>query len=274
MNTELLNQVQEAAKYIKSQIKNNPKIAIVLGSGLGPLADEVTESVKILYQNIPHFKVPKVVGHSGQLVIGKLSGVDVLVQQGRWHFYEGYSLNEVSLPVRVFKELGIETVILTNAAGGVNKSFQVSDLMLISDHLNLMGSNPLIGESGKLFGTQFPDMSVVYDLNLRNVAIQVSQEQNIKLQSGVYAALTGPSYETPAEINMLRVLGADAVGMSTVPEAISARHRGLNVLGISCITNMAAGVTNQKLSHEEVKIAADQSMVKFINLITGIVAKI
>lgn len=270
----LLSQVQKTTEYLKSQISINPKIAIILGSGLGPLADEVTEAVKIPYQNIPNFKVPKIAGHSGQLVVGNLSGVEVLVQQGRWHYYEGYSLNEVVLPVRVYKEMGIETVIITNAAGGINQSFQISDLMLITDHLNLMGSNPLIGESGKIFGTQFPDMSEVYDMHLRQIALQVAQNQKLDLRSGVYGALTGPSYETPAEIRMLRTLGADAVGMSTVPEAISARHRGLKVLGISCITNMAAGVTDQKLSHEEVKIAADQSMTKFISLIKGIVSKI
>lgn len=271
---DLIKQVQTTAQYLKTKVNSNPKVAIILGSGLGSLADEVTDSVKIPYAGIPNFKVPKVAGHGGQLVVGKLSGVEVLVQQGRWHFYEGYTLDEVVLPVRVYQELGIETVIITNAAGGVNQSFQVADLMLITDHLNLMGTNPLIGESGKLFGTQFPDMSEVYDKALQNLAKQVAIDQKLDLKTGVYGALTGPSYETPAEIRMLRTLGADAVGMSTVPEAISARHRGLKVLGISCITNMAAGVTNQPLSHEEVKEAADQAMTKFISLIKGIVAKI
>jgi purine-nucleoside phosphorylase len=272
---DLLKEVQTTANYLKQFMTTQPpKVAIILGSGLGPLAEEVTDAKIIPYQNIPNFKVPKIVGHSGELVIGKLSGVEVVVQKGRWHFYEGYSLNEVVLPVRVYKELGIENIIITNAAGGVNQSFNVSDLMLITDHLNLMGANPLMGPAGKLFGTQFPDMSQVYDLSLRNIALAVAKAQNLNLQTGVYGALTGPSYETPAEIRMLRTLGADAVGMSTVPEAISARHRGMKVLGISCITNMAAGVTDQTLSHEEVKLAADQSMSKFINLLTGIVQKI
>jgi purine-nucleoside phosphorylase len=271
---DLLTEVKQSAQYLMIQIKTQPKIAIILGSGLGPLAEAVANPLKIPYHQIPHFKVPQVVGHGGQLVVGQLAGVEVLVQQGRWHFYEGYTLNEVVLPVRVYQEIGIETVIITNAAGGINQAFQVADLMLITDHLNLMGTNPLMGVSGKLFGTQFPDMSEVYDLNLRKLAQAVAKSQQLDLKTGVYGALTGPSYETPAEIRMLRTLGADAVGMSTVPEAISARHRGLKVLGISCITNMAAGVTEQKLSHEEVKLAADQAMTKFINLITGIIVKI
>lgn len=267
-------QVEEASRYIKSKIKIKPKIAIVLGSGLGALADEVEKAVKISYKNIPHFKEPSVAGHSGELICGYINKVPVLVQKGRWHYYEGHSMNDVALPVRVFANLGIETVILTNAAGGIDLEFNVSDLMLITDQINLMGNNPLIGHSAKEFGTQFPDMTEVYDKSLRKIALKVSKKSKIKLQQGTYCALTGPNYETPAEIKMLRKLGASAVGMSTVPEAMAARHCGLKVLGISCITNMAAGIGKEKLDHSEIKESADKSMKKFVKLIKKIIKKI
>lgn len=269
---ELLTKIAETADFIKQKINGiNPKVAIILGSGLGPFAQQVVNPVIIPYQEIPNFQVPQVVGHAGQLVVGTIGQQAVLVQQGRWHFYEGYKMTEVVFPVWVYALLGIEILIITNAAGGINQTFQVSELMLLTDHLNLMGDNPLKGSVARALGEQFPDMSQVYDEQLIKTAQQVSQQMNLKLQQGVYAALTGPSYETPAEIKMLRILGADAVGMSTVPEAIAAHHRGLKVLGISCITNMAAGVTGEKLSHDEVKIAAKQSMQDFINLLQGII---
>lgn len=267
-------QVEEASRYIKSKIKIKPKVAIVLGSGLGALADEVKQSVKISYKNIPHFKEPSVVGHSGELICGFIEKVPVLVQKGRWHYYEGHSMNEVALPVRVFAKLGIETVILTNAAGGINLKFKVSDLMLITDQINLMGNNPLIGHSAKIFGTQFPDMTEVYDSSLKSMALQVAKENKLNLRQGTYCALTGPNYETPAEIKMLRTLGASAVGMSTVPEAMAARHCGMKVLGVSCITNMAAGIGKEKLDHSEIKEAADKSMKNFVKLIKKIISKI
>lgn len=271
---DLKTKVNETVNFLKNHIKNQPKIAIILGSGLGPLADKVQEAVKIDYSKIPNFKVPSVAGHNGQLVMGKLNNVEVIVQQGRWHFYEGHSMNDVVLPVRVYAQLGVEKIIITNAAGGVNLSFEVSDLMIISDQINLMGDNPLKGESAKTFGTQFPDMSNVYDKSMQQILQKVAQENNIKIQKGVYAAMSGPNYETPAEIRMLRTIGADAVGMSTVPESMAANHCGLKVLGISCITNMAAGVLDNTLSHDEIKEAATKAMNNFITLIEKVVVEL
>ena len=269
---DLKKQVQEAVDFINKKISIKPKVAIVLGSGLGPFADEVMEAIEIPYSQIPHFKQPSVVGHEGKLVCGLIGKTPVIVQQGRWHYYEGHSMDDVALPVRVFAALGIKTVVLTNAAGGVNLKFKVSDLMVLTDHINLMANNPLKGHSAKIFGTQFPDMSEVYDKDLRDLVFKVGKKLNLK--KGVYAALSGPNYETPAEIKMLRVIGADAVGMSTVPEAIAAKHLGLKVIGISCITNMAAGITKNKLHHDEVKEAAQKSMKKFVSLLKQLVVKI
>ena len=263
---DLKSQIQEAANFIKSKIKISPEVAIVLGSGLGPFAKEVQGAIELPYKSIPHFKEPSVVGHEGKLVIGTIKGTPVIVQQGRWHYYEGHSMDEVAIPVRTFAALGVKTIILTNAAGGVNLKFKVSDLMVITDHINLMANNPLKGHSAKIFGTQFPDMS---DKALRTLVLKLGK--NLKLKQGVYAALSGPNYETPAEIRMLRTLGVDAIGMSTVPEAIAARHLGMKVIGISCITNMAAGVTNKKLHHDEVKEAANNSMKKFVKLLKSVV---
>lgn len=263
-----------AAAYIQKRAAQSPKIGLVLGSGLGVLAEQMTRAVKIPYRDIPSFPISTVPGHAGQLVLGKLGGNDVVTMQGRFHYYEGYALSEVTFPVRVMHELGVETVIVTNAAGGINESFESGDLMLIRDHINFTFRNPLIGRNEPEWGPRFPDMSEAYDRSLRKLAREVASEQGIRLQEGVYAGVTGPSYETPAEIRMLRTLGGDAVGMSTVPEVIVARHMGMRVLGISCITNMAAGVLDQPLSHEEVMETAERVRGTFMTLVTEIVGKI
>jgi purine-nucleoside phosphorylase len=264
----------EAASYLKTKYTDIPKIGLILGSGLGVLADEIEMPVKIPYNEIPNFPVSTVEGHAGQLVFGVLKGENVVAMQGRFHFYEGYSLDKVTAPVRVMKELGIETLIVTNAAGGINESFEAGDLMLITDHINNMGTNPLIGPNDIKFGVRFPDMSESYDVKLREVAKNSANELNIKLQEGVYVGNTGPSYETPAEVRALRTLGGDAVGMSTVPEVIIAKHAGLNVLGISCISNMAAGILDQPLSHDEVIETTDKVRANFLNLVKSIIEKI
>ena len=255
----------EAAEFIRKQYDREIKTALVLGSGLGAFADGLENSVKIPYEQIPHFARSTVEGHAGQLVLGEIGGVAVAVQQGRFHFYEGYEMEQVIFPIRTFGLLGVKNVILTNAAGSVNTNFMPGELMLIRDHINLMGVNPLRGANDERFGARFPDMTEVYDKNFQEIATE--EAENIArerfengtdsefrqfLQRGVYCALSGPTYETPAEIHLYRMLGADAVGMSTAPEAIAARHQGIRVLGISCITNMAAGITDDIIHHEEV----------------------
>ena len=271
---EYTRQVQEAAAYIKEKLGGRaPEIAITLGSGLGDLADHLVDAVQIPYGEIPHFPVSTVAGHKGQFVVGKLEGREVLCMQGRFHYYEGYDLKQVTLPVRVMKLLGISTLIVTNTAGGINTGFRPGNLMLIEDHLNLTGENPLIGENLEVFGDRFFDMTVAYDAEYRALAERLAAELNIPLQKGVYAWLTGPNYETPAEIRYLRAIGADAVGMSTVPEVLAARHSGLRVCGISCITNLAAGMGDGLLSHEEVKETADRVKVDFIRLVTALTGR-
>ena len=272
---EYTRQVQEAAAYIKEKLNGRkPEIAITLGSGLGDLAEQLTDAVQIPYGDIPHFPVSTVAGHKGQFVVGKLEGREVLCMQGRFHYYEGYDLKQVTMPVRVMKLLGIDSLLVTNAAGGINTGFHAGTLMLIEDHLNLTGENPLIGENLDAFGDRFFDMTVAYDKEYRTLAKATAEELNIPLATGVYAWLTGPNFETPAEIRYLRTIGADAVGMSTVPEVLVARHSGIRVLGISCITNLAAGMTDNTLSHEEVKETADRVQNEFIRLVTGIVSRI
>jgi len=256
---------QEAAEFIRKQYDKEIKIALVLGSGLGAFADELENAVRIPYEEIPHFARSTVEGHAGQLVLGEIGGVRVAVQQGRFHYYEGYEMPQVMFPARVFSLMGIETVILTNAAGSVRTSMRPGSLMLIRDHINCMGVNPLRGANDERFGVRFPDMTAVYDKDLQEIAYQealtMAQERFENgsdkeftrfMWRGVYCALSGPTYETPAEIRVFRVLGADAVGMSTVPEAIAARHRGMKVIGISCITNLAAGMTGGLINHNEV----------------------
>lgn len=255
-------------------LSQKPQIAIVLGSGLGALADLINHPVSLSYDHIPHFPVSTVTGHAGALVAGTLNGKTVVCMKGRFHNYEGYTLNEVTYPIRLFKLIGIKTLILTNAAGGINRDYKPGDLMIIKDHINFTGNNPLLGPNSKEYGPRFPDMSEAYSKRMICLAKDVATSLNIKLREGIYAAASGPSYETPAEINMLRIMGADAVGMSTVPEVIVANHMGLETFAISCITNMAAGVTEQKLSHEEVTETANRVRDNFVKLISHIIGKI
>jgi purine-nucleoside phosphorylase len=256
--------IQNAAQFLKGKYENAPKIGLILGSGLGVLAEEIEQPVKIAYNEIPDFPVSTVEGHAGQLVFGTIHGVEVVAMQGRFHFYEGYSFEKVTFPVRVMKELGVETLIVTNAAGGVNVSFSPGDLMIITDHINNMGTNPLIGPNDSRLGVRFPDMSEAYTKELRVLAKQISEQLNIPTQEGVYVGNTGPTYETPAEVRMIRTLGGDAVGMSTVPEVIVARHAGMKVMGISCISNMAAGILDQPLNHEEVIETTEMVKANFL----------
>jgi len=269
-----LRQVSETVAYIRSKTEQKPEIGLVLGSGLGAFADALEESVFIPYQEAPHFTVSTAPGHMGRLVIGKLAGKTILCMQGRFHYYEGYSMEQITYPVRIMKALGVETLILTNASGGIDPDFQAGDLMLITDHINNMGMNPLIGPNQDEFGDRFPDMSVVYDQELRALAKSVAEEQGFTLREGVYVAFTGPSFETPAEIRMFQMLGASAVGMSTVPEAIVAGHCGMKVLAVSCVTNLASGILDQPLTGEEVIEAANQAGSKFSALLTGIVGRL
>ena len=249
---EIEDKIKAAAAYLLEHTTQRPTVGLVLGSGLGDFADTLTDAVRIPFSQIPNFPVPTAPGHAGALVFGKKQGKDVVVLQGRIHFYEGLPQREITLPVRVLAAIGVKQLILTNAAGGVNTAYHPGDLMLISDHINYSFSNPLIGPNLENFGPRFPDASDVYTTELRTAVKTAADAAGIHLQEGVYMMFSGPSYETPAEIRMARVLGADAVGMSTVPEALVAAHCGLQVVGISCITNMAAGVLPQKLTHDEV----------------------
>ncbi|WP_028548743.1 purine-nucleoside phosphorylase [Paenibacillus sp. UNC451MF] len=270
----LISKIKEAAAYIQSKYSSAPQIGLILGSGLGVIADLVENATVISYGDIPHFPVSTVEGHAGELLLGTIQGKHVLLMKGRFHMYEGYGVEVVSFPVRVMKELGVKTLLVTNAAGGINTSYEVGDLMLIKDHINFTFRNPLIGPNLKELGVRFQDMSEAYNRALRQTAKEVAAEQGIKLQEGVYIGLLGPTYETPAEIRMMRTLGADAVGMSTVAEVIVARHAGIEVLGFSCISNMAAGILDQPLSHEEVMETTERVKPKFLKLILGIVGKL
>jgi purine-nucleoside phosphorylase len=263
-----------AAKFLRNKTKHRPKIALVLGSGLGAFADEIESAVRIPYAKIPHFPQSTAIGHAGRLVIGKVDGVDVLGMQGRVHLYEGYTAKQVAFPVRVFAQLGVRAVILTNAAGGIRKEFTQGRLVIISDHINLQGDNPLIGPNEERFGPRFPDMTMAYDKKFREVALTESRRLGIDPGEGVYGALRGPSYETPAEIRFLRTIGADLVGMSTVPEVIAARHNGIRVLGISCVTNAAAGLLDAPLDHNEVLATAERVKTQFIGLLRAIIPAI
>lgn len=250
-----------------------PEIAIILGSGLGDLADTYAEHV-VPYSKIPYFATSTIEGHKGNLVFAHINDKPVVMMQGRNHFYEGYTMEQITYPIKVFKRLGVKTVILTNAAGAVNKSFRPGDLMVITDHINMMGTNPLIGPNDEEFGVRFPDMSEIYNKELVKLADAAGRLLKINLRHGVYLASSGPSYETPAEINMARTLGADAIGMSTVPEAIVANYCGLNVLGISCISNYATGVSTKKLSHDEVITTTNIVKDKFTELILTLLGNI
>jgi purine-nucleoside phosphorylase len=265
----------EASRYIMTKMDNpRPLVAMVLGSGLGGVADSVSHPIEIAYADIPHFVGSTVEGHEGKLIGGGLGGIDALIMKGRVHYYEGYSLEEITFPVRVFSALGIRTLVLTNAAGGISKKLSAGDLMLITDHLNLMGDSPLRGPNDDRLGPRFPDMTNVYTPALLDLARQGAKELRTKLAEGVYAALPGPAYETPAEVRMLGTLGADAVGMSTVPEAMVARHGGLNLLAISCITNSAAGLVDKQIDHNEVIEVGARAGAKLAELLVHLAPKL
>jgi len=268
------DRVEEAAAAVRSRCGALPQAAIVLGSGLGDFADSLKEAVAFPYADLPHWPRSNVVGHPGRLVVGNIGGRRVAALAGRVHMYEGHDLATVAFATRVMGRLGVKQIVLTNAAGGVNAGFASGALMIIDDHINLLGSNPLVGPNDERFGPRFPDMTEVYSRRLRDIADQAAAARGVPVTHGIYVALHGPSYETPAEIRYLRGIGADAVGMSTAPEAIAARHMGLEVLGISCITNMAAGVLPQPLHHDEVMETARRVRGSFIALLEGIVERL
>jgi purine-nucleoside phosphorylase len=270
----IVDQLNEAVDFIRQHDAEAPEVGIVLGSGLGEFADTIEQTANIPYGDIPYFKKVKVKGHAGRLVMGSVGGRKVAVMQGRYHYYEGHHIHELVFPVRVLCKLGAKKILLTNAAGGINKNLEPGDLMIIKDHINLMGTNPLKGENEDDLGPRFPDMSTVYDMDMRQEIAAGMIELDMNVNNGVYAAMMGPSYETPAEIKMLSVMGADAVGMSTVPEAIAARHMGAKVAGISCVTNLAAGISENPLSHDEVKETAGLAAKGFIKLLNIVIPKL
>ena len=274
MTSSYFDRVEQAAAFLRSRLGAVPRAAVVLGSGLGAFAESLESAEVTAYSAIPHWPASRVVGHAGKLVMGKSRGQLVLALSGRAHFYEGHDLGTVTFGVRVLGRLGVRTLILTNAAGGINVHFGQGALMLIEDHINLLGTNPLIGPNDDRFGRRFPDMSEVYSKRLRQLAFEAAREAGIPVQKGVYIAVTGPSYETPAEIRAFRTLGADAVGMSTVPEAIVANQMGIEVLGISCISNMAAGILPQPLTEEEVIETTGRVRETFIGLLEGVIARL
>jgi purine-nucleoside phosphorylase len=267
----LLAQLGEAVRAIESRTPLRPAVGLVLGSGLGAFADTLDKAVRIPYPEIPHFPTSTAIGHAGELVVGTSHGVPVAVMAGRVHHYEGYSLQQVVFPVRVLGRFGVKTLILTNAAGSVNVNYKPGELMVVDDHINYMGSNPCIGPNEEQLGQRFFDMSEAYDPRLREIAEKACWKAGVPVRHGVYIAFTGPSYETPAEIKMCRTLGADAVGMSTVPEVIAARHMGIRILGISCITNMAAGVLKQKLDHREVLAVGEKVKAGLMDVLGRII---
>src|SRR6202163_1016840 len=265
---------ERAAKFILAKTKLRPRIALVLGSGLGDFADEFSNARKIPYANIPYFPRSTAIGHAGQLVIGQVGDVPVAGMQGRVHLYEGYSVKEVAFPIRVFARMGIKAVILTNAAGGINRNYSQGCLVVILDHVNLQGANPLCGPNDERFGVRFPDMTQAYDREVHAFVSEEAKKLGLNIHHGVYLAVAGPSYETPAEIYSFRTIGADLVGMSTVPEVIAARHSGIRVLGISCVTNMAAGTTDEPLNHVEVLDTTKRVRKQFIALLTAVIPRI
>ncbi len=272
--TDEFSGAETAAQFLLSRLSVKPKIGLVLGSGLGSFADDLSDAVRLPYTTIPHFPRSTAIGHAGQMVIGSIEKSPVIAMQGRVHLYEGYSAQQVAFPVRVFGRLGIRAIVFTNAAGGINLNYKQGALVLIKDHINLQGANPLIGPNEDRFGERFPDMTHAYSKRFREIALQNAQKLGQELPEGVYAALAGPSYETPAEIRYLRTIGADLVGMSTVPEVIAARHMGINVLAISCVTNMAAGILDQPLSSAEVFETAERVRGNFVALLRAIIPAI
>ena len=265
---------EAAAKFILRKTKLRPHVGLVLGSGLGAFANELPGAARVDYKDIPHFPRSTAIGHAGRMVIGKVAEVPVAIMQGRVHFYEGYSMREVIFPMRVMWRMGIRAVILTNAAGGINERFQQGCLVVLRDHINLQGTNPLIGPNDENFGERFPDMTRVYWKPYRAAAMEEGKSLGINMSEGVYAALTGPSYETPAEIRYLRGIGADLVGMSTVPEVIAAAHLGIRVLGMSCVTNMAAGILDQPITTEEVMETGERVKADFVALIRAVIPRV
>lgn len=266
-----LKEIEKSAAYIRERCKKIPEILLILGSGLGVLAEELREKVVIPYGDIPNFPKSTAPGHAGELVIGELSGKSVAVMNGRFHYYEGYDMEAITLPVQVMSLLGVKNLLVTNAAGGINLDYKPGDLMVISDHIKLFAENPLRGVNDEKIGPRFPDMSRAYTPFLRELAHRAAGRKGLTLKEGVYAMMSGPCYETPAEIRALRTLGADAVGMSTVPEVIAAAHGGMRVLGISCISNMAAGILDQSLTHQEVLDTAEKIRESFIGLVKEII---
>ncbi|MBC7430122.1 MAG: purine-nucleoside phosphorylase [Bacteriovorax sp.] len=269
----LKQKIDKAVAHIHSVKKTSPKIGVVLGSGLGAFVDKMENKTFISYNDIPHFKKVTVTGHDGKLVLGTVKGVDVVALQGRFHVYEGHEMEDVVFPMRVMAKLGIDIVILTNAAGGVNLSYAPGDLVILTDQINLTGRNPLIGPNDDSIGTRFPDMSHAFNPELVKIIEDTGSQLKIKTQKGIYAGVLGPTYETPAEIKMIRILGGDIVGMSTIPEVIIANHIGLKVCGISCVTNMGAGIVNQTLKHEDIKDEALKVMDNFTNLLNSAIEK-
>jgi purine-nucleoside phosphorylase len=267
----LAHQLGESVRAIESRTPLRPAIGLVLGSGLGAFAQTLEGAVAIPYREIPHFPVSTAIGHAGELVVGTSGGVPVAVMAGRVHYYEGYSMQQVVFPVRVLGRFGVKTIILTNAAGSVNVSFKPGELMVIDDHINYMGGHPLVGPNDEQLGPRFYDMSEAYDPRLREIAEKACAKAGVPVRHGVYVAFTGPSYETPAEIRMARTMGADAVGMSTVPEVLAARHMGIRVVGISCITNMGAGILKQKLDHREVLEVGEKVKAGLMNVLGRII---
>ncbi|MFY9844289.1 MAG: purine-nucleoside phosphorylase [Terriglobales bacterium] len=274
MTTDLFTRVESAASFVLSQTDLRPQIGLVLGSGLGAFADDLTDAVRIPYAQIPTFPRSTAIGHAGRLVVGNCGDVPVAVMQGRVHLYEGYSAAEVAFPTRVLGRTGIRALILTNAAGGINVEYGQGALVVLRDHINLQGENPLTGANDERFGPRFPDMTFVYSRRYREIALEEAKKLSIAPREGVYAALAGPSYETPAEIRYLRAIGADLVGMSTVPEAIAARHMGTDVLAISCVTNMAAGILDRALDHEEVLEVGRRVMGQFVGLLRAVLPRV
>lgn len=265
---------EKAARYVLSKTRLRPRIGLVLGSGLGAFADEFSSATRIAYGKIPHFPVSTAIGHAGKLVVGKVGNLAVAAMQGRVHFYEGYTMKEVVFPLRVLARMGIRAVILTNAAGGINTSYTQGGLVVIKDHVNLHATNPCTGPNDENFGPRFFDMTTAYDQQYRNVALAAARKLGIGVHEGVYCILNGPNYETPAEIRAMRALGADLAGMSTVPEVIAARHMGIKVLAISCVTNMAAGVLDQPINHEEVLETGERVKTQFVSLLRAVIPNI
>jgi purine-nucleoside phosphorylase len=270
----VFERVEEAAAAVRARCGELPQTAIVLGSGLGDFADTLLDAIATPYGELPHWPASRVVGHAGRLVIGNVAGRRIAALSGRAHFYEGHDLSTVAFATRVMGRLGVKQIVLTNAAGGINTGFAQGALMVIDDHINLLGTNPLVGPNDDRFGPRFPDMTEVYSSRLRTIADAAARARGVPISHGVYVAVHGPSYETPAEIRYLRTIGADAVGMSTVPEAIVARHMGVEVLGISCITNMAAGVLPQPINHEEVLETTRRVRGSFVSLLEGVIERL